>query len=137
MTVSHGTADGSPAFDAALLLGCDAVRTSELFATSLEASLVILSACNLGKQTSSVARTSSDEWVGISLPMFYAGAGQLLVSLWEADADTAQTIMVSVHSAIAGGAPVAQALRQALTTVADSAVEQLWANWYLVGIPER
>jgi CHAT domain-containing protein len=132
----HGDFPAGRPFDAALLLGSDAVRGSELFGVSLRASLVILSACNLGKQNSPVARPSSDEWVGIYLPMFYAGAGQLLVSLWEADAATAQTIMVSTHSAIAGGSPIAQALRQALSDTADSSLEQLWANWYLVGIPE-
>ena len=133
----HGDFPAGRPFDAALLLGSDAVRASELFAASLRASLVVLSACNLGKQTNSVARRSSDEWVGIYLPMFYAGAGQLLVSLWEADAATAQTIMVCMHSAIAGGAPIAHALRQALSATADSSLEQLWANWYLVGIPEH
>jgi tetratricopeptide (TPR) repeat protein len=133
----HGDFPAGRPFDAGLLLGSDAVRSSELFAVSLRASLVILSACNLGKQTGAIARASSDEWVGMYLPMFYAGAGQLLVSLWEADAATAQSIMESLHSAIAGGAPAAEALRQALSAAADSAPEQLWANWYLVGIPEH
>ncbi|MBN9661396.1 MAG: CHAT domain-containing protein [Acidobacteria bacterium] len=132
----HGDFPVDRPFDCALMLGSDAVRASELFAVALSESVVVLSACNLGKQASAIGVDSSDEWVGMYLPLFYAGARQLLVSLWEADASTAHSIMVFLHSAISNGVVVADALRGALSAAADGAPEQLWANWYLVGLPQ-
>jgi hypothetical protein len=133
----HGDFPPGRPFDAALLLGADAVRASELFTVSLEASLVALSACDLGRQARVIERTSSDEWVGIYLPMFYAGAGELLVSLWEADSETAQRVMECLHLELSKGKSPARALQQALSSISDSALVQLWANWYLVGVPEN
>ncbi len=132
----HGEFPPGRPFDAALLLGADKVHASELFTISLQASFVALSACDLGKQASAIGRVSSDEWLGMYLPLFYAGAGNLLVSLWEADSGAAQDIMQRLHLGIAQGRSPAAALQQALSAVSERSLVQLWANWYLVGIPE-
>jgi len=131
----HGKFPPEQPFDAALCLGKDEVRVTELFAVRLQASLITLSACNLGKQ-SEIAGTSGDEWIGIYLPMLYAGAGRLLVSLWEANADTAETIMLRLHSARLDALPAADALQMAICDVIKNSLLAFWANWYLVGVPE-
>ncbi len=127
----HGKFYPARPFDAALLLGEDAVRATELFGVRLHASLAVLSACCLGATSTSTA----DEWIGMYLPLFYAGVGNLLVSLWEADADTAQRIMLRFHSGIARREPAATALSKALAP--EPKIAQLWANWYLVGVPAQ
>jgi len=132
----HGEFPPDRPFDAALLLGTDKVHASELFTISLQASLVTLSACNLGMQASAIGRASSDEWVGMYLPLLYSGAGNLLVSLWEADSGTTKDIMQRLHFGLAQGKSPARALQQAVSAVSESTLVQLWANWYLVGIPE-
>jgi CHAT domain-containing protein len=132
----HGEFPPGRPFDAALLLGSKKVYASDLFTISLQASFVTLSACNLGMQANAIDGASSDEWVGMYLPLFYSGAGNLLVSLWEADSSTTQGIMERLHLGIARGRSPASALQQALSVVSESSLVQLWANWYLVGIPE-
>ena len=127
----HGNFYPDRPFDAALFLGEDAVRATELFGVRLRASLAVLSACCLGATSTSTA----DEWIGMYLPLFYAGAKTVLVSLWQADTDTAERIMTRFHSAIALGKPVADALSEAL--VPEPHIPQLWANWYLVGVPDQ
>ena len=74
----HGSFPPQQPFDAALFLGKDAVRATELFAVRLQTSLITLSACYLGKQAD-VVGPSGDEWIGIYIPMLYAGARRLLV----------------------------------------------------------
>jgi len=133
----HGNFPASAPLDAALLLGSDDVHPTELFCIQLQASLIVLSACHLGKQGSVVTGSSGDEWLGFYLPMFYAGAGQLLVSLWEADDATAENIMDRLYSATADGVPASEGLQQALCAQIESSPEQLWANWFLVGVPEH
>lgn len=127
----HGKFEADNPFDAALFLGEDAVRATELFGVRLRASLAVLSACYLGATSSSTA----DEWIGMYLPLFYAGVGSVLVSLWEADADTAQRIMLRFHLGVAQGEQAAAALSNALAP--QPGIPQLWANWYLVGVPTQ
>jgi hypothetical protein len=132
----HGEFPPGRPFDAALLLGADKVHASELFTISLQASLVALSACDLGIQASAIDRETSDEWVGMYLPLFYSGAGNLLVSLWQADSATTQEVMAHLHLRVLEGSSPPAALQQALSAASGSRLVQLWANWYLVGVPE-
>lgn len=133
----HGHFPEGRPFDAALRLGADAVRASEFFTVQLKAALVSLSACSLGRQSGSHSEVEvmGDEWVGLYLPLFYAGAGNLVVSLWEADSETAQSFMKALHEALSQGAPPADAFQRAMKGVAGDPAP-LWANWYLVGLPD-
>ena len=133
----HGVFREGMPFDAALRLGKDAVRASELFAARLGNSRVFLSACSLGRQDDgSGKRNAGDEWIGLYLPIFYAGAQQLLVSLYDADSDTAMRVMVDVHTSLSQEKSLASALQTALGAAIDAGLPTaLWANWYLVGLP--
>jgi CHAT domain-containing protein len=132
----HGDFPEGRPFDAALRLGKDAVRTSEFFGVRLKATLVSLSACSLGRQTQqhSGIKLAGDEWVGLYLPLFYAGARGLVVSLWDANSEAAASFMKEFHRALSETGDLAGAFQKAMQSVAQTP-EALWANWYLVGFP--
>ena len=132
----HGRFDPERPLDAAVLLGRSALRMSDLFALRLSADLVCLSACHLGRLGNRVGdvREAGDEWLAFTMPLLYAGARSILVSLWQAHDDTTARLMPALHAALHDGRAPAHALRDALATVAGAA-EGYWANWYLVGCP--
>ena len=132
----HGEVDPQRPLDGALLLGRSALRMSELFSLRLNAALVSLSACDLGRLGEGIggARQAGDEWLGFTMPLLYAGARSVLVSLWKAHDGTAARLMPALHAALHDGREPADALRDALATVAG-APEGFWSNWYLVGFP--
>ena len=132
----HGELDPQRPLEGALLLGRSALRMSELFALRLNAELVCLSACDLGQLGVAVGdvRQAGDEWLGFTMPLLYAGARSILVSLWKAHDGTAARLMPALHAAIHAGREPSDALRDALATVAG-APEGFWCNWYLVGFP--
>jgi CHAT domain-containing protein len=133
----HGEFPEDRPFDAGLRLGNDAVRTSEFFGIQLKASLVSLSACALGRQTRhhSGLKLSGDEWVGLYLPLFYAGARCVVASLWDANSQVAALFMKEFHRRLSNGAGIASAFQQAISSVSKKPAP-FWANWYLVGFPE-
>jgi CHAT domain-containing protein len=132
----HGRLDPDRPLEGALLLGRSALRMSELFALRLDADLVCLSACDLGRLGDRVGgvREAGDEWLGFTMPLLYAGARSILVSLWKAHDNTTALLMPALHAALHDGRAPAYALRDALATVAE-APEGFWSNWYLVGYP--
>jgi hypothetical protein len=134
----HGIFPEGRPFDAALLLGADAVRADVFFGIRLRADLVSLSACSVGRRASHIGDVSvvGDEWVGLLLPLIFAGASRLVVSLWDANSHQARTVMAALHRGLAAGDPAPDAYRTALRTVSRKP-PSLWANWILVGLPEH
>lgn len=134
----HGEFPEERPLDAALYLGKEALRVSEFFAAPLNAKLVSLSACSLGSQTQHHfgVDLAGDEWLGLYLPLFYAGAQTLLVSLWEANSEQAVPIMKALHTALVQEVSPAEAFQQAIKSVKHDP-KPFWANWYLVGFPEN
>lgn len=132
----HGVFPETRPLDAALRLGNDNIRTSEMFGVRLKANLTCLSACSLGRQTTSLSGVQlvGDEWVGFYLPLFYAGTRAVLVSLWDANSRVASAFMKTLHGALSEGKSSADAFQIAALSV-KSKPGPLWANWYLVGFP--
>ena len=132
----HGQLNPDRPLEGALLLGQSALRMSELFALRLQADLVCLSACDLGRIGEHLAdvKQAGDEWLGFTMPLLYAGARSILVSLWQADDRTASELMPALHRAIHGGREPADALHEAFGTLGE-ANDTHWSNWYLVGFP--
>jgi CHAT domain-containing protein len=132
----HGRFLEERPLDGALRLGRDAVRGSELFATKLNASVVALSACALGQRAERFGNTEvvSEEWIGLYLPLFYAGARSLVVSLWDANSQVARQFMVAFHQGLAQGEKPHVAFRAAMLLVRLK-LPARWANWCLVGLP--
>jgi CHAT domain-containing protein len=133
----HGTFPEERPLDAALRLGKEAVRASEFFTVRLPASLVSLSACALGRQTQRHAEgaLAGQEWVGLYLPLFYAGTQALLVSLWDADSGVAALFMKTLHTLLSEGMSAPEAYQKACHSVIRKPAPY-WANWYLVGFPD-
>lgn len=133
----HGVFKEGMPFDASLRLGSEAIRASELFSARLAKARVFLSACSLGRQEDGSGKPAAgDEWIGLYLPLFYSGAEQLLVSLYEADSKTTMRIMLDVHASLSKGAALASAFQFAIQAAIDADRPcALWANWYLVGLP--
>lgn len=126
---------GSP-LDATLYLGAEALRASEFFALRLRADVVSLSACDVGQQGDAIdgMALTSDEWLGMALPLFQAGARHLLSSLWAADSVGARTFMRDFHGALAAGQSPAHAHRRACLAQRRRPYG-FWAHWQLAGFP--
>ena len=134
----HGIFPDSQPFDAALRLGSDAIRASEFFLIKLNAKLVILSACALGRQGLSLQNQSviGDEWIGLMLPLFYSGVGRVIASLWNANSGEAKSLMETLHRCLADGMDPADALRNAQKEIQADSFTSHWSNWFIVGIPK-
>lgn len=135
----HGVFPEGRAFDAALRLGSDAVRASELFTIRLNARLVTLSACQVGRQAARFAGMDvvGGEWVGLLLALLYAGADRVVASAWNANSEEAVSIMHAMNELLAVGEVLpADALRTALKTAIGPSLPPLWANWFIAGLPD-
>jgi CHAT domain-containing protein len=127
---------GDPA-ESGLVLSPDAdddpmLHVYEIFNLDLEAEAVVLSACDTG-----LGGTQRGEGlVGLSHAFFYAGAANVVVSLWPvADRSTGE-LMRRMYLGLADGLPPAEALRRAkLELIADGrfAGASHWAPFILVG----
>jgi CHAT domain-containing protein len=100
---------------------------------SLNADLVVLSACETG-----LGKIAEGEGlIGLTRGFLYAGAQNLLVSLWQInDAATAQ-LMVAFYRNLLDGRSQAEALRVAKLAMRQSRAElappYYWAPFVLIG----
>jgi CHAT domain-containing protein len=133
----HGVFSEERPFDAALLLGADAVRADVFFGVRLHADVVSLSACSVGRRASHVGDVPvvGEEWVGLLLPLIFAGATRLMVSTWDANSRQARVVMTAFHRRLAAGDAPHDAYWNALRAVSRKP-PSLWANWILVGLPD-
>jgi CHAT domain-containing protein len=108
------------------------LTAEEIFDMKLQASLVVLSACNTGE-----GRITGDGVIGLSRSLISAGVPSVIVSLWRvADAPTAE-LMRSFYQNLQNNPNKAQALRQAmLTTMKTHSDPRDWAAFTLIGEAE-
>ncbi len=132
----HGTFDPARPFDAALLLGRNKLHAAEFFNVRLAAEAVILSACDVGRRADVLdgIATAFDEWLGLYLPLLYAGASALVASRWAANSAEARVFMRGLHGELAKGAAPMLAARSASLAMLDLP-EVFWANWIVAGVP--
>lgn len=106
----------------------------DLYSLELQASLVVLSACETGLS----ARQSSDELFGLARGFFFAGAPCLIVSLWAVKDTPTSKLMVSFYDGLKAGLPVVQALQRAQQEVRrDYPNPYHWAAFNVIGDPQR
>ncbi|NEP16707.1 MAG: CHAT domain-containing protein, partial [Leptolyngbya sp. SIO4C1] len=104
------------------------LTAEEVLATSLQAELVVLSACDTGR-----GQITGDGVVGLSRSFLAAGANSVLVSLWQVPDDATAELMIEFYRQRQRHDD-AQALRQAmLTTMQTYANPQAWAAFTLIG----
>jgi CHAT domain-containing protein len=83
--------------------------------------------------------TSNDEPIGLSRGVLYAGAGALIVSLWNVSDASTLGVMRRLYQALAAGQSKAEALRCAQTYLLSAAPElhpAYWGAFQLIGNPD-
>ena len=105
------------------------LTAEEIVQLSLDADLVVLSACDTG-----LGNITGDGVIGLSRSLMTAGAPNIIVSLWAVpDAPTA-TLMTTFYEQLQQGQTKSQALRQAmLATLQDYPEPSAWAAFTLMG----
>ncbi|MEG4225800.1 CHAT domain-containing protein [Microcoleus sp. N9_B2] len=134
---THGLLDNVNGLASAIALapsGTDdgLLTAEEIFDMKLQASLVVLSACNTGE-----GRITGDGVIGLSRALISAGVPSVIVSLWRVpDAPTAK-LMQEFYQNLENNPDKAQALRQAmLTTMKTHPQPRDWAAFTLIGEAE-
>jgi CHAT domain-containing protein/tetratricopeptide (TPR) repeat protein len=135
---SHAVVDPAGLRGTALLLapggGEDGiVRPEELSALSLNADLVVLSACATAVSGGYVG----DEGLrGLVAPLIEAGAKGVAATLWAVDDNAQRVLMRRLYERLARGESTAAAVRGAkLDAMRDGAVPRDWASLVLWGDP--
>jgi CHAT domain-containing protein len=105
----------------------------EIYNLDLNADLVTLSACETG--LGQIAK--GEGIIGLTRGFLYAGAANLLVSLWQVNDQTTADLMVDFYGNMLNGQTKAVALRQAKLNLIRSHPEYAkpyyWAPFVLVG----
>ncbi|MEG4285395.1 CHAT domain-containing protein [Microcoleus sp. A006_D1] len=134
---THGLLDDVRGLGSAIALapsGSDdgLLTAEEIFDMKLQASLVVLSACNTGE-----GRITGDGVIGLSRALISAGVPSVIVSLWAVpDAPTSE-LMKAFYQNLQNNPNKAQALRQAmLTTMKTHSNPRDWAAFTLIGEAE-
>ncbi|RPJ62464.1 MAG: CHAT domain-containing protein, partial [Acidobacteria bacterium] len=87
------------------------LEVHEIFGLGLAADLVVLSACQTGVGSGSRADVpAGDDWVGLTRAFLYAGAAQVVATLWSVEDWPTASLMERFYSAYAAGGDAAHAL---------------------------
>ena len=107
------------------------LTANEILDLTLQADLVVLSACNTGK-----GNITGDGVIGLSRSLMAAGVPSVVVSLWAVpDAPTAE-LMVAFYKALQQTPDKAAALRQAMLSTLQTYDDPTnWAAFVLLGSP--
>ena len=136
----HGVSDRNYPDRAALVLALDPrsrddglLQAREIAALNLNASLVVLSACETG-----VGRVEGEEGTANLVNAFFvAGAKSVVASQWAADDASTAALMKAFYQEMAKGRDKAMALREAkrnlLARFGTDALPYYWAGFTLVG----
>jgi CHAT domain-containing protein len=105
------------------------LKAEEILDLSLDAELVVLSACNTGR-----GRMTGDGIVGLARAFITAGVPSVVVSLWSVADDSTAFLMTRFYEHLRGGFDKAAALHNAmLDTSARYPHPRDWAAFTLVG----
>jgi CHAT domain-containing protein len=104
----------------------------EIYGLSMNAALVVLSACQSGKGL----LERSEGVMDLARPFFYAGARSVLASLWPVDDEATRALMSDFYHALAAGTPVEIALSGAKQRMLRSSWSHpfYWAGFLLQGV---
>jgi CHAT domain-containing protein len=122
------------------------LTVSNVLGLSLDADVVILSACNSGgggaaSSGSGPAKVAGESLSGLARAFFYAGARSLMVTHWSVNDQTAAYLVAQTMQEVRGGAGIAEALRHAQLSLLGSATGSsavlahpfYWAPFALIG----
>ena len=138
---AHGVLDGRhPELSALVLSSFDRsgaatdgfLRLDDVYRLRLDADLVVLSAC----ETALGQAMRGEGLIGLARGFFFAGAKQVIASLWQVRDDTTAELMRRFHERLQRGEPATAALRAAqLALRADpsTASPYFWAGFTSLG----
>ena len=110
---------------------------SEVFGLDLSAELVVLSSCDTAKSSES----DSGGLAGFARGFIYAGAQNLVASLWPSDDVGASILMEQFYKELADGHPIDKALRTAKLKLINSggpiAKPYYWSGFIHIGAPSK
>ena len=105
---------------------------ADLSALKLDADLVVLSAC----RTAGGVVVSGEGLQGLTTPLIEAGARSVIATQWRIGDRSTVRLVRDLYDALARGAPVAEALREAkLAAIRRGAPASEWAGFTVVGDP--
>ena len=115
------------------------LEVHEVFGLSLNARLLVLSACQTGLASGAVSDVpAGDDWVGLVRAFLSTGAANVIATLWAVEDRATAGLMERLHARLRAGDSVAAALsvaqRQTLRNPASSS-PFYWAGFVLVGGP--
>lgn len=132
---SHGEYNADDALQSRLLLVGDgrndgSLTTHELYALHLNADLVTLSACETG-----LGRIlTGDDVIGLTRGFLYAGASNVVASLWQVDDDATTQLMGAFYRNMVKGQSKSEALRQAQLEIRKKWPHPFfWGAFFLTG----
>jgi CHAT domain-containing protein len=109
------------------------LTAEEILQLKLNASLVVLSACNTGS-----GRITGDGVIGLSRSLFLAGTPSVIVSLWAVPDAPTQELMTEFYHQFKLTGDKAQSLRQAMLKMKEKYPDapRKWAAFTLIGEAE-
>ena len=117
------------------------LEVHEVFGLRLSADLVVLSACQTGLGSGTLADVPpGDDWVGLTRAFLHAGARRVIATLWPVDDWATAAIMERFYQAMSRGADPVQALadaQQGMAGEAATAHPYYWAGFVLVSGADR
>lgn len=113
------------------------LEVHEVFGLSLNARLLVLSACQTALASGAVSDVpAGDDWVGLVRAFLGAGAENVIATLWAVEDRASASVMERLHKRLRAGDPegaaLSQAQRQTLRNPA-TAGPFYWAGFVLVG----
>lgn len=108
---THGVFNKQQPLYSYLLMGASnqddgRLTVNEIFGLDIKSKVVVLSAC----ETAMGDLTEADELIGLSRAFIYAGAPEVVVSLWKVDDATTAWLMTRFHQYLSGGYKSAEAI---------------------------
>lgn len=134
---SHGVISSVDAAESYVLLAPDPpedgkLHLHEIFDLDLAAELVVLSGC----ETALGPQVAGEGLLGLARGFLYAGASDLVVSLWPVSDLGTEELMVDLYRRILAGRSIEEALRAAKLARLDDGVHPfLWAPFIVFGAP--
>ncbi len=132
---THGFFDDRQGLESSLALastnGDGLITAAEILDMKLQASLVVLSACNTGR-----GRITGDGVIGLARSLLSSGSSTVVVSLWAVPDLPTGALMIEFYRNLNKKNDNAQALRQAmLLAMKKTPSPRDWAGFVSIGVP--
>lgn len=113
------------------------LEVHDVFGLRLRARLVVLSACQTGLGAGALADVpTGDDWVGLIQAFLFAGASNVMATLWPVQDRATADLMTRFYTALAAGRPEAEALAEAQRAMLSNTATAhpfYWAGFTMSG----